>query len=264
MLQPVSRLRHVTPARPSSNVGERYTIDELARLSGLTSRNIRAFQTEGMLPGPVLQGRTGYYEQRHLARITLIDRLQAQGFSRASIASLLQAWDEGRSLADVLGLDGALPEILEADAHLRCSLDSFRSRMGDDDEAIAEAVALRLAVIHGDEVEILNPALFDIGRELALAGLPLRSIMQEARRLRQAADNIAHHYVDELVGQIMPSLAEQGTTGHDADALVRMLHRLSPLITRSVDAALRQSMNDQLRDVLTELSEAEPAADTST
>src|SRR6516162_5606463 len=107
MLQAVSRLLHVRPARPSSNVGERYTIDELARLSGLTSRNIRAFQTEGMLPGPVLQGRTGYYEQRHLARITLIYRLQAQGFSRASIASLLQAWDEGRSLADVLGLDGA-------------------------------------------------------------------------------------------------------------------------------------------------------------
>lgn len=259
MPRPLGRLPVVTTARQPTPVGERYTIDELARLSGLTSRNIRAFQTEGMLPGPVLQGRTGYYEQRHLARITLIDRLQAQGFSRASIASLLQAWDRGRSLADVLGLDVGLPEILEADPHLRCSLESFRARMANDDEAIAEAVALRLAVIDGDEVEILNPALFDIGRDLAQAGLPLRSIMQEARRLREAADNIAHHYVDELVSQITRSLAERGASGREADSLVQLLHRLSPVITRSVDAALRQSMNDHLREVLAALSDAQAA-----
>ena len=39
----------------------RLTIDELAQRTGTSSRNIRAYQAKGLLPGPQLEGRTGYY-----------------------------------------------------------------------------------------------------------------------------------------------------------------------------------------------------------
>ena len=55
------------------------TIDELARRTGMTVRNIRAHQSRGLVPPPEVRGRTGYYGDEHLARIELIKELQADG-----------------------------------------------------------------------------------------------------------------------------------------------------------------------------------------
>ena len=240
----------VTESTTSDASHGQFTIDEFASHTGFTSRNIRALQTEGLLHGPEIRGRTGYYDQSHLDRLNLIGRLQSEGFSRSSIAALIQAWDSGNGLAEVLGIGADLPEILQADKHMRTSLESFRARMGNQDWAIAEVVGMRLAVIDGDEVEILNPALFDIGRELAMAGFSLRSILQQARRLRDAADSLAEHYLDELRSQWR---SETEIGAEEANDRAAMLMRLSPLVARSVDAALRQSMNDHLREVLADL-----------
>src|SRR4029078_9031734 len=66
------------------------TIDELARESGMTARNIRAHQSRGLLPAPVVRGPTGYYRPQHPARIRLIQDMQAQGFNLKSIERLLE------------------------------------------------------------------------------------------------------------------------------------------------------------------------------
>ena len=46
------------------------TIDELARRTGMTVRNIRAHQSRGPLPPPEVRGRTGYYSEGHVGRMT--------------------------------------------------------------------------------------------------------------------------------------------------------------------------------------------------
>ena len=78
------------------------TIDELAREAGVTTRNIRAYQTRGLLPSPRMEGRVGYYDDGHLARLRYIASLQERGFSLAAIQCLLEAWDQGAGLRDVL------------------------------------------------------------------------------------------------------------------------------------------------------------------
>jgi DNA-binding transcriptional MerR regulator len=85
----------------------RWTVDELARRSRLTTRTIRAHQSAGLLPRPRLDGRTGYYGPEHLRRLGVITRLQQRGYSLAAVADLLRAWDDGRGLGDVLGLEPA-------------------------------------------------------------------------------------------------------------------------------------------------------------
>jgi DNA-binding transcriptional MerR regulator len=82
----------------------RWTVDELARTAGTTSRQIRALQTRGLLPHPELVGRTGYYDAGHLDRLRAIVRLQAEGFSLAALATLLRSWEAGLTLGEVLGL----------------------------------------------------------------------------------------------------------------------------------------------------------------
>lgn len=88
----------------SAAPGPRYRIDELARLTGTTVRNIRVFQAKGIVRPPRLEGRTGYYGEWDRLAVGATLRLQDRGFSLAGVSKLIEAWREGDTLADVLGL----------------------------------------------------------------------------------------------------------------------------------------------------------------
>src|SRR3954465_5250071 len=70
---------------------EELTIDELARRTGMTVRNIRAHQSRGLLPAPQVRGRTGFYGNDHEERIELTRELQAGGFKLEAISRLLDS-----------------------------------------------------------------------------------------------------------------------------------------------------------------------------
>jgi len=84
------------------------TIDELGRLVGMTVRNIRAHQSRGLLAPPNVRGRTGYYGPEHIARLKLIQELQADGFNLDLIRRLL---DSAGSSAAARGV-GTMPRPL--------------------------------------------------------------------------------------------------------------------------------------------------------
>ncbi len=84
-------------------VDDELTIDQLALECGTTSRNIRAFQTLGLLDRPGLRGRTGLYGTSHRQQLGAILRLQREGFSLQSMQMLFEAQRQGRSLSDVIG-----------------------------------------------------------------------------------------------------------------------------------------------------------------
>jgi LuxR family maltose regulon positive regulatory protein len=79
------------------------TIEELARRAGVSTRNVRAYRTAGLLPPPRLVGRSGRYDEAHLRRLAVVARLQRRGWSLAAIRDALAAWDAGASLDELLG-----------------------------------------------------------------------------------------------------------------------------------------------------------------
>ena len=91
-------------------------IEAAAEATGLTTRNIRAYQSLGLLPAPALDGRVGRDGPSHLARLRAAVRLGAQGFSLAAIKALFDAFDRGESLAAILGLGLPTPGVGEARA----------------------------------------------------------------------------------------------------------------------------------------------------
>ncbi len=108
---------------PGADGSRRLTVDELARAAGTTTRQVRALQTQGLLPHPHLVGRTGYYDDDHLDRLRAVLRLQADGFSLASLASLLRAWEANLTLGAVLGLRAPVHRVIEDDADVFGALD---------------------------------------------------------------------------------------------------------------------------------------------
>jgi DNA-binding transcriptional MerR regulator len=103
-------------------------IEAAAEATGLTTRNIRAYQSLGLLPAPALDGRVGRYGPSHLARLRAAVRLGAQGFSLAAIKALFDAFDRGESLAAILPPRGSAKPGPAARRRTRCDSPSCPSR----------------------------------------------------------------------------------------------------------------------------------------
>ncbi|MBV9713304.1 MAG: MerR family transcriptional regulator, partial [Ktedonobacteraceae bacterium] len=53
-------------------------IDDLAHLSGVPSRTIRFYNSQGLLPAPTMRGRVAYYTHDHVLILSIIKELKEQ------------------------------------------------------------------------------------------------------------------------------------------------------------------------------------------
>ena len=230
-------------------MAEGMTIDELARAVGTTTRTIRAYQTQGLLPHPRLAGRVGVYDEGHLARLRYIAHLQERGFSLAAIRDLLTAWEEGRSLSDVLGFEEALtapwtdevPEVIDADG-----LRQLFPDLADDDEAGAEAVRravdVGLLVPEGDGWRVPSPILLRTGAELVAAGIPLSAVLDEHVLLSSDMARVAERFVALFEHHVWEPFVLEGLPAERLGEVTDALLRVRPTAARAVQAVLARSM----------------------
>lgn len=61
-----------------NDVQQLLRIDDLAHESSVPSRTIRFYNTEGLLPPPIMRGRVAYYNQEHLLVLNIIKELKEQ------------------------------------------------------------------------------------------------------------------------------------------------------------------------------------------
>ena len=74
-------------------MAESMTIGELADLVGMTVRNIRAYQSKGLLFPPEIRGRVAHYSGAHAARLELLASVQREAFTLAAIKRLIDVPD---------------------------------------------------------------------------------------------------------------------------------------------------------------------------
>ena len=221
------------------------TIDELARESGVTSRNIRAYQTRGLLPSPRMEGRVGYYDDAHLARLKYIAGLQERGFSLAAIQALLDAWDEGRGLNEVLGFEEALTAPWSDETPERVSVEWLLERFPeavDDLGLVQRAVTLGLLREVDGGFEAPSPRLVKIGAELVAAGVPLAAVLDEYERLVADADRIAERFVELFESNVWERFVEAGMPPERLGEVTEALQRARPTALAAMDAALAHAM----------------------
>ncbi len=80
---------------------QHYTLQQLASAAGMTVRNVRSYQTRGLIPPPARSGRQSVYSSDHLARLTEIREARSRGATLGLIGTRLS---ESGSL-DADGLD---------------------------------------------------------------------------------------------------------------------------------------------------------------
>src|SRR5438445_10579998 len=136
-----------TAEGPSEDLqsGSHLTVEQLAAEVGMTVRNIRNHHTRGLLPPPEVRARIGYYNSEHVARLRLIQDLQADGFNLAAIERLLSGSD--RLAERLLGLRHAFTTPFEPEVPEVVTLAELEERFGQPDAKDgARSLKLKLLV----------------------------------------------------------------------------------------------------------------------
>jgi len=225
------------------------TIRELAERTGMTVRNIRAHQTRGLLPPPEVRGRTGYYNDEHVARIELTREMQADGLNLEAIRRVLE--DGEGSASAIFDFTRALripfedetPEIVDAEEVTRI--------WGEQGNQAALRRAEKLGVLRAlpdGRIEVISPRLLQATAELAQLGVGPRGALDLGEKLRQKADGAARAFIEMFVKEIWAPFDRAGRPEQDWQKMSDALQRLRPLAAGAVLAMFQIAMEEAMAE----------------
>ena len=226
------------------------TIEDLSARSGVTTRNIRAYQSRGLLPAPVSRAgqRASFYTPEHLARLRLVSRLQERGFSLAGIADLLDAWAGGKSVEQVLGIESLAAESTEDQSRVVTERE-LRALMPSDIDfgaTLRRLLAVGIVDRQGRRLRIRYPRMFDLGNEAVAAGVPLEALLDELVRLQADLREVALRFVALFAQNVLQPFLEAGSPPERLPAVVEQMKRLRLLAVEATAALMRQSIADEI------------------
>lgn len=230
-----------------------YRIDELARAAGMTVRNVRVYQERGLLPPPRREGRVGLYDEAHLARLRLIGGLLDRGYGFTHIAELISAWERGRDLGDLLGLEAALTGPWSDEIPGYATVEELAEMYAGQitDETTRRAIELGILEVEGDRFRVPSPRILHAGAELVAAGIPLPAVLEIAAQLQRDIDHSAGLLVEAVATHIFATHgADWMPTGDDLPELTELISRLRPLAQMAVDAYLARAIEQHIRALL--------------
>ena len=218
------------------------TIDELAREAGMTVRNVRAHQSRGLLQPAAIRVRTGYYGHEHVARLKLIQELQAEGFNLKAVQRLIEGAN-GSSEALFDFRRAVLTSFADEEPEF-ATTEELEARLGGPFDPKTQRKAEKLGLVRqvGEgRFEVPSPTLLSAGEELVSLGIPLSHALavaeQITRHSRAIADAFVRLFVDDVVGKETDRSPEEWARLADA------LDRLRPLATDAVRAGFQQTMS---------------------
>lgn len=227
---------------------DQLTIDELAQQTGMTVRNIRAHQSRGLLPAPDVQGRIGYYGDRHIARLELIQQLQAGGFNLTAIQRLVERAEEtGDNIGDLRNL--VLTPFAEEPSEV-VTISDLAKEIGEiDTRMIKQAVELGFAVPLGDDsYEVLSPTLLRAGIKAISLGVDVEILFDLFKKVNEHTRAISEVFIKMVdVGVVRPQ-EKAGLPPESFPTVVSAIEALRPLATETMLAAFRVNMDRAAED----------------
>jgi len=228
-----------------------YRVDDLAQASGITVRNIRAYQERGLLPPTQRVGRTAVFDDTHLARLKIIASMLDRGYTASNILEMLTAWEHGRDLGQVLGLEEALVPPA-ADEPMTVTITDAQ-RLAGGTAGFELLLAAGLIERAGSKVRLLRPRMLEAFAEMREHGMTTEALVEVHHKVLPAADRIAAILVNAGAAQLAPRFlggVESGATSSDVGELVDLLTRFRGLAMSAVTATVAASMESAIEELL--------------
>ena len=219
------------------------TIDELARETGMTVRNIRAHQSRGLLPPPEVRARTGYYGPEHVARLRLIQELQGNGYNLAAIKDLVHALERlarrRRSSSPARSSPRSRtsgPRSSRPPSSRSASPAATRSSSGAPRSSGSSCRWGRGAT------RCRARRSLRAGETLIGLGIPLEKSLDVIEDVARQADSVADAFVKLFLDRIWKPFDRAGQPEPDWPAVLAALEQLRPLATEVLVAIFQPRM----------------------
>jgi DNA-binding transcriptional MerR regulator len=235
-----------------------YRIEDLARLAGTTTRNIRVYRDRGLLHRPLRVGRVALYNDTHLTRLRLITSMLDRGYTIAHVREMLSAWAEGKSLGDVLGLESAIAGTWTTEKPEAMPLAEAQRRIADA-KAFDRLVALGVIRIDGEgsdaQATVTRPKLIDAFHEIRGYGVELNKLIDLHEQIVPLVDQISEMLVragaEHVAHRIKPGEGLPADT--EIAELITMLVRFRAQAVASVTATLASSIESTIESLVSRI-----------
>ncbi|HZO06909.1 MAG TPA: MerR family transcriptional regulator [Solirubrobacterales bacterium] len=231
------------------------TVEQLAHETGMSVRNIRNHQSRGLLQPPEVRARIGYYGPAHVARLRLIQEMQAEGFKLSAISRLIG--EHGDNADRFVGLRQAVTAPFATEAPEVFSRTDLIERFGvDDEKLLAKAQKLGVLVDLGEErFEAPSPSLLRAAEEVLTMGIPLPAALAAIEKLSRNSQSSARAFVNLFVEELWKPFDEAGRPDEGWAEITAAIERLRPLAVEAENAAFRLALTAEIEKAFGEVLE---------
>lgn len=220
-----------------------YRLDDLARVSGVSARNIRAYRERGLLDPPRRQGRAAFYDDYHLSQLKTINELLQRGFTSAHIAEFFERMREGHDLAPILGVQQAV--LGRQSGEFRD--DAVGVNLDPDSQVARRLLASGIAERRGDTVALVDPQLGEIITRTADSLHYIQTLLMVLDSTGATIDALAAMLVatieESIAARYGPDhVLEQGEMGEVAGLIQDYRELGGAVVAHQLDRALQQHM----------------------
>lgn len=232
------------------------TVEQLAYETGMSVRNIRNHQSRGLLPPPEVRARVGYYGPEHVARLRLIQEMQAEGFKLSAISRLIG--QHGADADRFVGLRQAVTAPFATEQPEVYTRAELREKFGtnEEDRLLDKAQKLGLLVDLGEErYEAPSPALVRAAEEVLAMGIELPAALAVIEKLNRNAQSSARTFVNLFVDELWKPFDEDGRPEEGWEEIIGAVGRLRPLAVEALNATFRLILTAEIEKAFGEVLE---------
>lgn len=238
-----------------------YRLEELAELSGVSARNIRAYRERGLLDPPRREGRSAYYNDFHLAQLETIDQLLRKGFNSSHIAEFFASMREGADLADILGLQRAVfgprpeqPAVTPVPpGEAQAGGQGVRIDVDPAAEEAQQLIASGLAERRRDGVVVTDPAIAEVVSHAPDQRFYVDVILRIIASTRDTSEELAGEVVQALQDCIAARFgANYMPKGEDLPGLSQVVEDYRDLANTVVSGQLARAVQHRMVTAVSE------------
>jgi DNA-binding transcriptional MerR regulator len=233
------------------------TVEQLAALTGMTVRNIRAHQARGLLAPPEVRMRVGYYGPDHIAQLRLIRELQDDGFNLTGIKRLLS--DSAGTAERLLAFKQALSAAAGTEPPQQITRSElgrrFRVSSRAAPEVLAQAQRLGVLVALNDDLfEVPSPSLLALAEEGVRNGIALTSALDALAEIERHVDSVSRSFVELFLGEVWKPFAQADMPAEGWPEIQEAVGRLAPVASEALMAIFQRRLGVRLQGAFGEIA----------
>jgi len=248
----LERRQHGEQEKPRED--REYRMEELAGKAGITVRTLRFYRERKLIPPPRREGRIAWYGEHHLARLRTIAAMLDRGHTLGGIADLLGAFESGRDVRELLGMEGVISVPWSEETPVRLTPEELADHFEGEvtTENLQATLDLGYVALDGDAVVHVSRRLLDASSGLVGEGVPLAAVLAAAREVRTHADALAEVFTSLFRTHVLSGALDHRDpadplTSEEVARITEAVGRLRPIAEVVMDAELSMAMERRIR-----------------